>query len=114
MIASILVTSEDEKLAAVLGKVVGLAVEQAGFSDIHVTHVEDIDSETEEIVTNLSDAPTLLQAMKDANPDLFDTRIQICSAVAEPFGSDNGDTEDEDALPDDASAHLAAIAAEDS
>lgn len=109
-IASILIQSEDVGLAQALGHVIGSAVQDVGFTDVNVVHIDDID-DGEGVSQTDYEGPSLLQAIKASNPDIFESRIDITSCVVEAFVYETSEEESGDPLTDEvAAAHLAEIA----
>lgn len=79
-IASIAIESDNADLALALGKVVGHAVQTAGFTNITLTHNADLSVEGDgEPQSDFEQGKSLLDAMADANPALFHGRIEIVS-----------------------------------
>jgi hypothetical protein len=110
-IASILIQSEDVGLAQALGHVIGAAVQHVGFTDVNVQHYDDLEDSSEGVPQTDFEGPSLLQALKAGNPDLFESRIDITSCVAEAWVNDFESAEEsEDEVVDEvAAAHLAEI-----
>lgn len=84
-IASVIIESDNNELALALGKVVGHAIQNVGFTNVTVTHNADVSSEGDgEPQTDFEQGKSLLDAMADANPALFHRRIEVVSACLEP------------------------------
>jgi hypothetical protein len=84
-VASVIIESDNNDLALALGKVVGHAIQNVGFTNVTVTHNADVSSEGEgEPQTDFEQGKSLLDAMADANPALFHRRIEVVSACLEP------------------------------
>lgn len=103
-LATVLVQSHDNELALALGKVIGHAISEVGFKNVNVGHSAMADDDTPEPQTDFEQGKSLLEAMSDANPALFQGRIEVLSYLVEA---------EIDVLEPEESAHLADILAED-
>jgi hypothetical protein len=84
-VASVVIESDNNELALALGKVVGHAIQNVGFTNVTVTHHADMSSEAAgDPQTDFEQGKSLLDAMADANPALFHRRIEVVSACLEP------------------------------
>jgi hypothetical protein len=76
--ASIVISARNNDFAQALGKVVGNALQEVGFQHVKVTHSDEEGAEPVE-QTDLEQGKSLLDAIADANPDLFRQPISIHS-----------------------------------
>ncbi|BDD79602.1 hypothetical protein [Burkholderia phage FLC9] len=107
-LATIIVESDNNEVARALGRVIGQAVQDVGFGNITVKHNDNTNvNEKLEDQTDWEQGKTMLEAIADATPSIWQQRIEVVSCcLAEP-------EEDEDDLPPEESAHIAAIVADD-
>jgi hypothetical protein len=83
-VASVIIESDNNELALALGKVVGHAIQTAGFTNVTHTHNADLSEEGEGVPqTDFEQGKSLLDAMADANPLLFTGRVDVFSACVE-------------------------------
>ena len=102
--ASILIQARNGDLAQALGKVIGHALNEVGFGNVSVVHNPTGNEGDAVEQSDFEQGGSMLDAIADANPSLFQSKIDVLS-----FKLDD----DTDLLPPEESAHLAEIIAAD-
>lgn len=107
-LATIIVESDNNEVARALGRVIGQAVQDVGFGNITVKHNDNTSvNEKLEDQTDWEQGKSMLEAIADASPGIWQQRIEVVSCCLSEPEEDAGELTPEEV------AHLAEIAADD-